>query len=110
MSLEHKLNQVCTYWEPSGGSDLYGKPLWNTPVELKCRWENNQTQIMAKTGQEVVSKARVYLAQPVSVDGYLFLGTSEETDPTTVVGAESIQNVGTTPDLRNLKQLTTVYL
>lgn len=110
MNLASKLKQTCTYWAPTGQTDLYGKPVWSVPTTLSCRWENNQSQIMSKTGQEIVSKARVYLADPVDIDGYLFLGTSAALDPTLVIGAEDIQNVGTTPDLRNLQQLTTVYL
>lgn len=110
MNLARKLQQTCTYWAPTGQTDLYGKPVWSAPAVLQCRWENNQSQIMSKTGQEIVSKARVYLMTPVSVDGYLFLGESAEADPNKVDGVESIQNVGTTPDLRNLQQLTTVYL
>lgn len=110
MQLTRKLNQTCTYWGPTGQTDLYGKTVWSDPIQLPCRWENNQSQVMAKSGQEIVSKARVYLAVPVNVDGYLFLGESAAADPTTVDGAENIQNVGTTPDLRNLQQLTTVYL
>lgn len=110
MNLTRKLRQVCTYWAPTGATDLYGKPVWSTPQQLPCRWENNQSQIMSKTGEEIVSKARVYLAVPINVNGYLFLGTSVETDPTKVANVERIQNVGTVPDLRNLQQLTTAYL
>lgn len=110
MNLLRKLQQTCTYWAPTGQTDLYGKPIWSEPRQLPCRWENNQSQVMSKSGSEIVSKARVYLAETVSTDGYLLLGESSEADPTEVEGAEDIQNVGTTPDLRNLQQLTTVYL
>lgn len=110
MHLARAMRQTCTYWTPTGDTDIYGKPIWSAPVQLPCRWENNQSQIVSKTGEEVVSKARVYLLVDINVNGYLYLGETTEADPTKVKGSEDIQAVGTSPDLRNVEQLTTVYL
>lgn len=110
MAIARALNQTLTYWEPTGVSDTFGKPIWKNPVQLPCRWEDKQQEIVSKTGEEVISKSRIFLLSQMNINGYVFLGESSERDPTKVDGAWEVQQVGTTPDLRNLKQLTTVYL
>lgn len=110
MAIARALNQTLTYWEPTGITDLYGKPTWKSPVQLPCRWEDKQQEVMSKTGEEIVSKSRVFLLSTININGYLLLGSVSTADPTQVEGAWEVQQVGTTPDLRNLKSLTTVYL
>jgi hypothetical protein len=104
------LNQVATYWEKTGQTDRYGKPALTAPVQLPCRWEDRQTQIMNKQGAEVISKSRVYCSTTISLDGYLALGTFADADPRPLDNAYEVQQVSTTPDLRALETLTTVYL
>lgn len=108
MSLRN-LNQTLTYWPP-GAVDRYGKPQPGSPVQKPCRWEDRSDQIISKTGQEIVSKSRVFLAEDVDIDGYVYLGVSSASDPTTVSGAQQIQAKSKHPDLRNLRQLVTLYL
>lgn len=110
MSVLSGLAQVATYWEPSSDTDRYGKPTQAAPVQIPCRWEDKLSQVMSKKGEEITSKSRVFLAAPVNIDGYLFLGVSTETDPSSLDKAYEIQAVSVTPDLRNLESLTTVYL
>lgn len=111
MSFTRALQQTTTYWAPAdASSDLYGKPTYSAPVQLPCRWENRVELVRSKSGQEIASQARVFLAQTVSLDGYLLLGTSSAVDPTLVTGAFEIQAISSIPDLRNLKTLTAAYL
>ncbi len=111
MNLDRMMNQIATYWSPTGSVDIYGKPTWNTPVQIPCRWEAKTAQVMSKRGEEIVSKARVYLnGYTVHYDGYLYRGVSAATVPPDVTDAFEIQAIGETPSLRNLESLTTVYL
>lgn len=103
-------HQTATYWEATGTTDIYGKPTFKAPVQLKCRWEDKVQQFINKRGTEVVSKSKVYLADQIMLDGYMFLGTSTEVNPIKVKGASEIQQVGVTPDLRFIRNLTTVWL
>lgn len=104
------MRQILTYWEPITGTDLYGKPSMSAPVTRKCRWEDKTQQIQSKRGEEIVSKSRVYMLEDCHIDGYLFLGTSSNADPTKVEGAMEVQAVANTPSLSSLQSLTTVYL
>lgn len=104
------LNQVVTYWSPTGDADRYGKPILNAPVQIQARWEDKQTQIVNKQGSEVLSKARVFTLIEVDIDGYIAKGTFADTDPRPLDAAWSVQQVSTTPNLRNMQTLFTVYL
>lgn len=104
------LPQTATYWAPSAGTDRYGKPTSSAPVQLACRWEDRTSVVMGKGGEEITSKTRVFFDQDVDIDGYLMLGVSTALDPSPLDDAYEIQAKSTTPDLRGLQSLTTVYL
>lgn len=110
MDLTRNMKQTLTYWAPSSTTDINGKPTYTAPVQLICRWEDQQNQFYNKKGQEVVSKSRVFMVDDVDIDGYIFLGTSAEADPRKVSGAWEIQAKGKMPNLRNSQELTTVTL
>lgn len=105
------LRQDVTYWAWTG-YNAYGGAVFAAPVLMKCRWEDKIELFRDKTGKEVASKSKVFFISPVKLDGYLFLGVSNEADPrnldsTTVF---EIRGIYTTPDLRNLMSLTVAYL
>lgn len=108
-NFERNLLQVATYWAPDS-EDLFGHKTYVAPIQLACRWEDVANTIRSKLGTELVSKSRVFLAQDISIDGYLFLGTSAALDPTVVAGAYEVQQIMRTPDLRNLKTLFVAML
>lgn len=108
--LERAMNDVVTYWEKTGATDRYGKPILSAPVQIKCRWEDRQSQIVNKHGTEIISKSRVFAREALDIDGYVAKGVVADTDPSPLDNAFEIQQVSTTPDLRSLKTLTTAYL
>ena len=97
-----------TYWPPSG-TDKYGKTTFDAPVAIRGRWEDKVQVIQAKDGSQKTSMSRVAVSQPIDVDGFLFLGTTNEANPK-VAGAKEIQAVGRQPDLRGLTNLNIAYL
>jgi hypothetical protein len=109
VSFADHLKQTLTYWPP-GSMDQYGKMTYGSPVQKACRWEEISLTFQDKRGEERQSKTRVFLADDVDVDGYVKLGTSAETDPTSVDGAFEIQQKSRVPDLRSVTQITTLVL
>lgn len=103
------LRQDATYWTLTGRS-LYGKGVYTTPEVLKCRWEDCNELVVDKHGDQVKSSAKVFFAEDISLEGYLLLGTSVDTDPTLAVGAREVIQVKRTPDLRALRTLYVVFL
>lgn len=109
-NFERNLKQTLTYWAPTGVSDAFGKVTYASPVPLSCRWEDRIELFRDKRGQEFQSKAKVFLAVAIDLDGYLFKGTSAAADPTAVAGAYEVRQLLTTPDLRALKNMYVALL
>jgi len=94
--------QTAVYW---GGpeNDGYGGFTWDEPVEIDVRWDEVSELVTDAKGQEVVSKAKVIVAQDVDLNGILFLGeltdldSDQEGDPLTVDGAYPIIRVDKIP-------------
>lgn len=104
MGFQNNLRQVCTYWAP-GDLNTYGKRTYLLSAVLPCRWEDKAELFVARNGQELTSRSKVFLSTPVEVEGLLYLGSLLAVDPETVEGAMEIKAVYMTPDLRNLKTL-----
>lgn len=92
------LPQTCTYWGaplPNG----FGGFTFAAPVSLACRWEEIAEQFTNNQGELLVSKAKVYLNVDVHIGGYLFLGSSVVSNPTTIA-SYPIRQFSKIPDLR----------
>jgi len=108
--LSRATTEIATYWAPTGDTDRYGKPVLGAPQTITVRWEDRLTQVINKSGEQIMSKARVYSLTPIDMDGYLAQGTHSDTDPRPLNVAFEVQAIATTPDLRSLKSLSTAYL
>jgi hypothetical protein len=99
---QRNLIQDITYWAPdsSGATNDFGQAITGNGVLIKGRWEAKVQQIRNPQGDEVTSTSEVYVDRDVAIGGFLkegdFAGSPLETD------AQEIQNLLTTPDLRNL--------
>jgi len=103
--------QICVYWG-NPQNDGRGGFTFDAPVELACRWEGI-TQIVAdKFGNEITSRALVFVLQDVDEEGMLYLGTLDDLDsvdkenPKQVEGAYIIKRFQKTPALGS----TSVFL
>lgn len=92
------LKQDVTYWSPSS-FDKFGNQIWAAPSAIKGRWEDRTELFIQDTGEEVRSKALVYIDSDVEVGGYLFLGSSISADPSTVTGSREIVDFRKIPNL-----------
>jgi len=92
------LYQKATYWAPGAVSGFGGRT-FSAPVTIRVRWEDRAELFIDADGNEVRSRSIVYSDISVKQGGYLFLGESTATDPTTVNNAYEIRDVTSTPNL-----------
>ena len=103
------MSQNATYWSPAG-NDGFGGVSYGAPVTLSCRWQDSAVLFRDSKAREATSSAIVYTDSPVSNQGYLFLGTSVEVDPTEVAGAFEIRQNSKSPSLSGQITLHKVFL
>jgi hypothetical protein len=117
--LTRNCKQVAVYWGiPT--KDGEGGFTFAEPVEVYCRWEDMNQIVADAKGNELTSRALVYLLQDVDEEGYLYLGTLEDLydllntessegdlpNPVTIQGAYIIKRFQKTPTLGS----TTVFI
>lgn len=102
------MRQDATYWAPPSRDGL-GNKTFPAPVPLKVRWQQKRELITDGQGRQQVARAVVYVSQPVEVEGYLYLGESEASDPREQ-GAWEIRQTGASPNLRATEVLNKAWL
>jgi len=112
--------QTAVYWPPgseaSGGADFddYGQPLYATPVELLCRWEDKSEEFINANGTRELSHSLVYVGQDVRPGGALLLSAlvdvSDLVIPKNNAGAWEIKRFDKIPTLKADKFLRIAYL
>jgi hypothetical protein len=75
--IRRNLNQTLVYWG-NPQDDGEGGYEFDDPVEIRGRCEYRTEIVRSDMNEEHVSRARIYLEQPVAEGGYLFLGTLDE--------------------------------
>ena len=96
------LKQNLVYWAPASADD-YGKPTLAAPVQLPCRWNDGESDIIDSKGDRVASSASVYTQVKLVDKGVIFLGKLTDlpstipSDPKTIPGVWEVKNVKTTP-------------
>ncbi|MFP4047482.1 MAG: hypothetical protein ACLFT4_06950 [Bacteroidales bacterium] len=83
MSIQRFIEKVCVqtavHWSYTG-PDGFGHPTFDDPVEIKCRWEDNDQVLTDNEGRQYESNAEILLTQDVKRMDYLFLGTLTDID------------------------------
>ena len=96
--------QTAVYWG-NPVNDGYGGFTFDTPIEVACRWEDRIGQFTARNGEQIYTKATVYVLQDVEEGGWVYLGTladiaTEDTDkPKTIDTAYEIKRFDKLPGL-----------
>lgn len=107
--------QTAVYWG-NPIKDAYGNMVYDDPVEIAVRWDDQTELVRDSTGKEVVSKAQVIVLQDLDVDGWLYLGALSEfgsplPGPTDVDGAYKIIRFDKNPLFNNVSEFVRqVYL
>lgn len=112
--------QKAIYWAPgseqTGGRDFddYGQPMYASPVEINCRWQDKSEQYIAPGGDTLVSHSIVFLEQDVRKTGVLMLGeladVTDADNPKNNDGAFEIMRFDKVPWLRGTEFLRKAYL
>jgi len=69
--------QTAVYWAVTG-RDGEGGFTYADPVEIKCRWEDMRQVVVDNKGNEVTSRAQVFVLQDLTEEGMLYLGTLDD--------------------------------
>jgi hypothetical protein len=99
--------QTLVYWRKTG-SDPSGKPVYADPVEIKCRWEDRQQEVIASDGRTVIARGHLLLASPVLPGSLVFQGLLGDwkklpnypSPPTVNQGGREVVRADNTPDLK----------
>ena len=106
------LKQKAVYWEFQS-LDSFGKPVFSTPKEISVRWEDTLEKFMDASGNEVVSKSKVYCDRDLKVRSLLKLSKLEDlpsTDWQQNSGVFTISRFDKIPNLRNTETVRIAYL
>lgn len=72
--MERILREKAVYWKCIG-RDKHGQPIYDAPVEIKCRWEDQSKLFLNAQGQEEVSRAEVMVDRKIPLDSVLWFGS-----------------------------------
>jgi hypothetical protein len=67
------LSMKAVYWAFKGTDD-FGKPTYDTAIEIKCRWEENNEQFIDSKGSTATSRAIVLVDRDLVLQGVLKQG------------------------------------
>ena len=108
-------SQMAVYWG-NPQNDGYGGKTFDTPVELRVRWEDKQELFTDAEGREVRSVAVVYSGVDFDLGGFLYLGELDDSGldsnpvPSEVPSAKEIKQFSKVPNLRGTKFVRKVWL
>jgi len=107
------MKQKAVYWAPSAPDD-FGKPQYESPEEIDCRWEDSIEEFIGPNGDREMSRAKLIVNQDLLVKGYLWLGEltdlTDEDVPENNSGAWEIRAFLKTPNFKGTAFLREVYL
>ncbi len=96
-------NQTATLWD-FNALDRSGEPSFSSasPRTISVRWEDRTVLFINADGEEERSRAVIFLAEDVTINDWLYLGTSAEENPWDRPGAFKVKEFKKTPDLAGL--------
>jgi len=100
--------QKAVLWVRSESPNDFGKFSFDSPIEIKCRWDDKIGQFKNKEGQTFSSLAVVYVDRDVKIGDKLKKGTLDsqtQSDPTKDQNAYEVKAVENIPNLRNTETL-----
>lgn len=107
--LARNLREKATIWEVTGESVYDGIEV-SAPTVINCRWEDKAVLFRLISGEEVVSRAVVYVDRDVDIGTYIALGEYEDLDPTQLNGAFRVRQTEKKNNLRTTEVERKLYL
>lgn len=114
MALIDKMRkQYAVYWGVSGVDDA-GQNLYEEPIELRVRWEDDDFAFIDAAGVTIASTTSVYVDRKLEVGGILWQGrlvdVPSQTNPLSNPGADEIIKFSEIPDIKAKKFLRKAIL
>lgn len=112
--LSHRF-QVAVLWPYEGVSDGYAQPTLGTPVELRVRWEDKQSDQLDPQGRRVRVDATATVDRDVTIGSEMYLGDMNDFAGT-ALGIDNdtkvmvVKTFNAVPDVRNRYSFKTVGL
>lgn len=108
------LKQTALYWGTPAG-DGRGGFTFDAPVEVDCYWATRQELFVSAAGRQELSRAVIYLASAVEVEGWLYLGelddlASSVNGPHDLVNAYKVRATAEIPSVSGLQTLYKAWL
>jgi len=107
------MKQTAVYWAPGAPND-FGKPTYDEPVEIDCRWSEAQEEIILPNGDREMSQAKLIVDRDLVTKGVLMLGTLDDVvdsdNPKNNSGAWEILLFRKTPNFKGTKFIRNAYL
>ena len=75
--IARRCNQTAVYWGSPVNTGAGRKKTYAEPVEIDCRWEDSAQLISDDKGNEITSRAVIFVTQDVDEQGMLYLGELE---------------------------------
>lgn len=110
--LTSMLRQYAILWTYTG-TDHYGNSTFSSPVQIKCRWEDQIGDFVGPRGETLTTKAIVYVDRDLKPGDVLKLGVLESSTPerpASVAKAWPVQAFAKLPDIKAKRFLRTAYL
>ncbi len=110
-----KYPQTAVYWG-NPQNDGYGGHTFDTPIQLRVRWEDKQELYNDAEGREKRSSAIVYTQVDLDMGGFLYLGDLDDSgldsdpQPSEVPSAKEIKQWGKVPNLQGTKFVRKAWL
>lgn len=107
------MKQKAVYWSPTTLDD-FGRPTWNTPVEIDCRWTDEIEEFIDPNGERQFSRAKLIVDRDLEIKGVIWLGNlvdvSDLGNPRNNNNSWEILGTKKTPDFKGRKYLRQVYV
>ena len=107
------LTQTIVYWG-TPMPDGWGGQTYSDPVEINARWENKQELFIDADGNEVKSRAVVYVSQDLDIGSYVYNGKlidlNSSHDADTQAGAYQVKAFAKIPDIKGVYYMRKAWL
>ena len=113
MNIKRKLKQTAVYWQATGRI-ASGGYTFDSPEEIKCRWEDRHEIYHTSTGEERKSLAIVMVDFDISPGDMLYLGNlvdlDSSSDPMTEPLGKQVLEISKVYNLRGTTAFRKAYL
>jgi hypothetical protein len=95
MGIEAVMTRLCVqkavYWGNPIGNGTGGF-IYDPPIEIPCRWEDTAILVSDKEGNDLISKAVIYVLQDLDEEGMICLNSLDNLDSSLDIDPNNVDN------------------